>query len=106
PSLRDLLEEALPRDPWVVDFEVTHTFEKIGERTMLLNALRVTGKGSNQILLAIDDITERKLAEAQLKNANANLEQKNRELAEFVHTVSHDLKSPLVTIGGMLGLLK
>ena len=49
---------------------------------------------------------ERKLAEAQLKNANANLEQKNRELAEFVHTVSHDLKSPLVTIGGMLGLLK
>ena len=45
-------------------------------------------------------------AEAQLKNANANLEQKNRELDEFVHTVSHDLKSPLVTIGGMLGLLK
>jgi two-component system CheB/CheR fusion protein len=106
PSLRGLLEDVLPRDAWVVDFEVTHTFEKIGERTMLLNALRMTGKGSNQILLAIEDITERKLAEAQLKNANANLEQKNRELQEFVHTVSHDLKSPLVTIGGVLGLLK
>ncbi|MEX2308577.1 MAG: ATP-binding protein, partial [Pirellulales bacterium] len=45
-------------------------------------------------------------AEARLKNANANLEQKNREMAEFAHTVSHDLKSPLVTIGGVLGLLK
>jgi len=106
PRLRGLLEEVLPRDAWVVDFEVTHTFEKIGERTMLLNASRMTGNGSNEILLAIEDITERKLAESQLKNANANLEQKNRELAEFVHTVSHDLKSPLVTIGGMLGLLK
>ena len=105
-SLRGLLEEVLPRDAWVVDFEVTHTFEKIGERTMLLNARRMTGKGSNEILMAIEDITERKLAEAQIKNVNANLAQKNRELAEFVHTVSHDLKSPLVTIGGMLGLLK
>jgi chemotaxis methyl-accepting protein methylase/signal transduction histidine kinase len=106
PGLRRLLEEVLPRDAWVVDFEVTHTFEKIGERTMLLNARRMSGKASKQILLAIEDVTERKLAEAQLKNAAANLQQKNRELAEFVHTVSHDLKSPLVTIGGMLGLLK
>jgi signal transduction histidine kinase len=64
------------------------------------------GTGTSRILLAIEDVTERKLAEAQLKNVNANLEQKNRELAEFVATVSHDLKSPLVTIGGMLGLLK
>jgi PAS domain S-box-containing protein len=54
----------------------------------------------------IRDITERKLFEAQLKNVNANLQQKNRELDEFVRMVSHDLKSPLVTIGGMLGLLK
>ncbi len=52
------------------------------------------------------DVTERKLAEAQLKNANANLQQKNREMVDFVQTVSHDLKSPLVTIGGVLGLLK
>ena len=106
PSLRNLIEDVLPRDAWVVDFKVTHTFEKIGERTMLLNARRMTGKGANQILLAIEDVTERNRAEAQLKNANANLEQKNRELAEFVHTVSHDLKSPLVTIGGLLGLVK
>jgi chemotaxis methyl-accepting protein methylase/signal transduction histidine kinase len=106
PSVRRLLEEVLPRNAWAVDFEVTHTFEKIGERTMLLNARRLTGNGSDQILLAIEDVTQRKLAEAQLINANANLEQKNRELAEFVAIVSHDLKSPLVTIGGMLGLLK
>ncbi len=34
------------------------------------------------------------------------LKQKNRELEGFSYTVSHELKSPLVTITGFLGLLK
>ena len=108
PDLRRLLEEVLPRDNQITDFEVEHQFEHLGTRMMLLNARRLI-QATDQaplILLAIEDVTERKLAEAQIKNVNANLAQKNRELAEFVHTVSHDLKSPLVTIGGMLGLLK
>lgn len=51
-------------------------------------------------------VVRRKQIDAQLQIANAELEQKNREMEEFVYTVSHDLKSPLVSIGGMLGLLK
>ncbi len=34
------------------------------------------------------------------------LEASNAELARFTYTVSHDLKSPLVTINGFLGLLE
>ena len=44
------------------------------------------------------DITERKKAEQQL-------EQKNAELERFTYTISHDLKSPIITIKGFLGTL-
>ncbi|MBN8580687.1 MAG: PAS domain-containing protein [Anaerolineae bacterium] len=52
------------------------------------------------------DITERKLAESAQKKLIGELEQKNAELERFTYTVSHDLKSPLVTIKGFLGMLK
>ncbi len=58
------------------------------------------------VLAAIVDITERKRTEEALHRAVKELEQKNNELAQFVYTVSHDLKSPLVTMTGFLGLLK
>ena len=45
------------------------------------------------------DVTERREAEEALLRKNAEMEQ-------FAYTISHDLKSPLVTITGFLGLLK
>lgn len=36
----------------------------------------------------------------------ASRERQSREVEQFVYTVSHDLKSPLVTITGFLGLLE
>jgi len=51
------------------------------------------------------DITERKHAEQEKQDMLNKLEDKNEELERFTYTVSHDLKSPLVTIKGFLGLL-
>jgi len=65
PALRELLEAILPQNTSFDDFEVSHEFPGLGRRTMLLNARRVyqEGKKTELILLAIEDITERKQAE-------------------------------------------
>ncbi len=61
PALRQLLEEILPADQVIHDFEVQYDFPHIGRKTMLLNA-RAVGPDDGfpaRILLAIEDVTHR-----------------------------------------------
>jgi PAS domain S-box-containing protein len=68
PKLRELLEKVLPEKEAFDGFEVTHDFQDIGHKIMLLNACRIYRKdiGAKMILLAIEDITERKRLESLL----------------------------------------
>ena len=61
--------------------------------------------GSVQFYGFLSDSTERKRAAADLARQSALIEEKNAELERFTYTVSHDLKSPLVTIKTFLGYL-
>lgn len=57
------------------------------------------------ILASIIDITKRKQDEAALKESEQEIKKKNEELTRFIYTVSHDLKSPLVTIKAFIAYL-
>jgi diguanylate cyclase (GGDEF)-like protein/PAS domain S-box-containing protein len=69
PKLRKLLENILPMNNVFEDYEVEHDFQSIGRKTMLLNARKIYRETNHveMILIAIEDITERKKAEEQLK---------------------------------------
>ncbi len=72
PKLRELLEKILPQQTTFENYEVEHDFATIGRRIMLLNARQIQGVLGKEriILLAIEDITERrKLEEAHKKLA-------------------------------------
>jgi PAS domain S-box-containing protein len=53
-----------------------------------------------------EDITERKRAEEKLIQKTAELERSNAELEQFASMVSHDLKEPLVSLGGFAEILR
>jgi light-regulated signal transduction histidine kinase (bacteriophytochrome) len=51
-------------------------------------------------------LEKRIASEARLKDLAADLERSNSELEQFAYMASHDLKEPLVTVGGYLRLLE
>lgn len=93
PELRRMMTEVLPTNNPVLDYEVEHEFPHIGKKVMLLNAHRVEFEGQfkDRILLAIEDITERK-----------SIEQRKDD---FLSIASHELKTPLTTIVGYMQLM-
>jgi PAS domain S-box-containing protein len=80
PKLRELLHDILPKDKEFDNFEIDHVFSDIGHKIMLLNARRVVQEGaaSELILLAIEDITERR----QLERLIEESEERYRRLFE------------------------
>lgn len=74
---------------------------------------RITPLGPDTVLAMVRDMSLQKWIEderekliSELESKTSELETKNAELERFTYTVSHDLKSPLITIRGFLGFLR
>jgi two-component system cell cycle sensor histidine kinase PleC len=114
PKLRELLETILPQKTTFDNYEVEHNFATIGRRIMLLNARQIErGMGKERvILLAIEDITERREIENGLEKAHEELKELAVELkraarvkSEFLANMSHELRTPLNSINGFSEVL-
>jgi PAS domain S-box-containing protein len=92
-KLRQMLEDVLPTNNPVEDFEVEHDFPHIGKKLMLVNAHRIELEGDykDRILIAIEDITERREIE--------------RRKDDFLSIASHELKTPLTTVKGYVQVM-
>jgi len=91
-ALRRLLEEVIPQHRTIEAYEVEHEFLTIGRRTMLLNARQVFDEehpDSILLLLAIEDITQRRDAE---REKDELLRQKEMLLREMQHRVANSLQ--------------
>lgn len=125
PALRVMLEKLLLDKTKVTNFEIRQHFSTLGERVMLLNASKIFIKENTErlILLAIDDVTETKKLETdlkkfthdleelvtertiELKGANTLLKHSNENLEQFATLASHDLQEPLRKIMTFANLL-
>jgi PAS domain S-box-containing protein len=67
---------------------------------------RVSPLSADTVLAIVRDVSLQKWIQGERDQLITELERKNAELERFTYTVSHDLKSPLITIKGFLGFLK
>jgi chemotaxis protein methyltransferase CheR len=91
PELRLLLEEIAPQHAVMEAYEVERDFPIIGRRSMLLNAREVFNQKDARklILLAIEDVTDRRAAEREIAEL---LQQKETLLQEMQHRVANSLQ--------------
>lgn len=94
------------RRPMGLGMSLTIQCKNNSEIPVEISLTPVTTDKGNITAAMVQDISLRRQTEEEKEKLLQSLESKNAELERFTYTASHDLKSPLVTISGFIGLLK
>jgi two-component system CheB/CheR fusion protein len=119
--LRSLLEKILPQRTEMNDYEIVINLLPLGECNMLLNARHVINEKNKEqlILLAIEDITERKIltlatqsatkiaeeAKRIAESATVRAEDAAKAKQQFLSNMSHEIRTPMNAIIGFTKVL-
>ena len=88
PALRTLLDELIPTSSVFDDYELEHDFPVIGRRVMLLNARQLrAGIDTELLVLAMEDVTERRRAERLLA-----------EIETYAQNIVDTMREPLLML--------
>jgi signal transduction histidine kinase len=106
PALRTLLEDIIPQKSLFNDYELEHDFPTIGRKVMLLNARELrAGNHTELLVLALEDVTERRRVHDLELHYTSELQESYRRLQEveklrddLTHMIIHDLRTPLTSV--------
>ena len=102
-ALRSLLEDIVPNNSVFDDFEIVQAFPNLGKRHILLNARKIYRPGNNTdtLLLAFEDVTAKRQAEAIAATYLQELETLNNRLSRAMQETHHRVKNNLQVISAM-----
>ena len=106
-EVRDLLDRLGSGERAIEEHQINVDLPARGPRRLLAKALEIRAEslGGRQVLVTIDDVTERTWEIEALESATRRAEQANLGKSRFLAAASHDLRQPLQTLSLVRGIL-